>query len=136
MPTTLTPAQVAKIANVSVSTIRNWSRDYAALLSESAAASPRLFTEEDVTVIRDIAAHPIVDAPTISPQQSLQSPTDAVMAPLQSLSITTAAYEDITARLEALERRQGARSDWAITFFLLGVAVAVIIGALVLAMTG
>lgn len=54
----LTPAQVAKIANVHPNTVRKYSRDYAEFLSENARGDdgPRLYNEEDVEVIRAIAA--------------------------------------------------------------------------------
>lgn len=52
-----TPTQVAKKANVSAQSIRNYSTEYADLLSETASRThgPRLYTDEDVQVLCTIA---------------------------------------------------------------------------------
>src|SRR5215203_2297028 len=52
-----TPAQVAKQANVSVQSIRNWTKEYAELLSPEARGEmeTRLFSDADVEVLLTIA---------------------------------------------------------------------------------
>lgn len=52
-----TPTQVAKKANVSAQSIRNYSTEYADLLSKTASRThgPRLYTDEDVQVLCTIA---------------------------------------------------------------------------------
>lgn len=54
----LTPTQVARHANCTPQSIRNWSREYADLLSPQASgqAGPRLFTDEDAEILCLVAA--------------------------------------------------------------------------------
>jgi DNA-binding transcriptional MerR regulator len=54
MPTTT--RELARIAQISEQTARNWSREYAELLSPSAQRAPRLFDDGDVQTFLSIAA--------------------------------------------------------------------------------
>lgn len=126
-----TPAQVARLVGVSVQSIRNWSRDYAVLLSDQATgtAGVRQFNEEDVETLRTVAtlrktglppaeiirrvqegsAPPIVDAAVSPLQPTLQSPTpspqEAPQAPEMALMVLHTAHNALQGRLEALEAR-------------------------------
>jgi DNA-binding transcriptional MerR regulator len=111
----LSPAQVARLANVTPQTIRNYTREYAHLLSTQASGKSgnRLFTDEDVRILcaiadlrksgvppHEIASHlreetpPIID---ITPQ----SPSNADFSPQMPL----VAQSHVVARFDALETR-------------------------------
>lgn len=115
-----TPAQVAKQAHVTAQTIRNYSAEYADLLSSAASRTngPRLYTDEDVRVLCTIAGllrsgvarheiserirkqdvPPIIDitpqTPSIEPQMPAQE--TALMAQM--------VLNNHQSRIEALER--------------------------------
>lgn len=99
----LTPTEVARKANVSVQTVRNYTREYADLLSPTARGEvgTRLFSDEDVEVfctiaalrksgvppgeiaqrIRDNEAPPIIDVtPQAKPQEATEGPQTAIEA--------------------------------------------------------
>jgi len=123
-----TPAQVARKANVTAQSIRNWSRDYADLLSPAARgeAGSRLYTDEDVQILCTIATlrksgvppgevagrvrnedvPPFIEAtanaPSNEPQEPLKTGLDATFA-LQLVQPT------LNGRFEAIERRLEAR---------------------------
>lgn len=144
-----TPIQAAKRANVSVQSIRNWTRDYADLLSPSARgeAGPRLFTDEDVEILCTIAAlrksgvspsevaerirsgapSPIIE---IEPPQPTESPQEPINAPLAEYL----AYNGLQSRLEAVERRIEARNSEFVTGVIVGAMVVLVVVALVLRM--
>lgn len=52
------PAQVAKVLGMTAQSVRNWSRDYAALLSPTARgdAGQRAFNDQDLDVLRNVVA--------------------------------------------------------------------------------
>jgi DNA-binding transcriptional MerR regulator len=123
----LTPIQVAKKANVSVNSVRNWSREYADLLSLEARGEngPRLFSEEDAETICTIAAlrksgvppteiadrisnqdvPPIVDAIPEPLQSTLQEPTTALQMLQDAPLALHVAHNALQSRVESLERR-------------------------------
>lgn len=141
-----TPSQVAKRANVSAQTIRNYSADYAALLSPSANGSsgPRLYSERDIEMLCAIAAlrksgvpagevaarlqsenAPVIDAvantPSNQPQEALKAGHSSDLAPQLILS-------SINGRFEALERRFETRERQAqLWFFGLGLWVGIVV---------
>jgi DNA-binding transcriptional MerR regulator len=147
-----TPAEVARRANVSVQTIRNWSADYAVLLSPQARgkAGPRLFSDEDVDTLCTIATlrrtgmqpaeiitriqadntPPVVDvAPTTSPQTPYNEPQG--MALVQSS--TPDPYNALQRRMDGLERTQHTLLRAALLWgVLLGAIGAFALGAFVL----
>lgn len=51
------PSDVARLVDVSASTIRNWTRDYAEFFTESARgeSGERLYTDQDVSVVKYVA---------------------------------------------------------------------------------
>ena len=119
-----TPAQVAKRANLHSNTVRNYSRDYAELLSLGARgeAGPRLYTDEDVDTICTIAAlrksgmlpaaiverihadpaPPVVD---VEPTQSPQTGYNALKAPEVAPTSLQAPYNTLQRDYVALQRR-------------------------------
>lgn len=158
-----TPAQVAKSANVTVGTIRNWTRDYGDLLSPEARGEngPRRFNDEDVSVILAIAAlrksgvppseiaqhvsnhevPPVVDANVDTPQSPLQSDYNALQSVQVLPQALQIAHNALQSRVEAVERalqlveqRQAARVDALVTGIVLGGAAVLIVVALVLAL--
>lgn len=118
-----TPAQVARLANVTPQTIRNYTREYAHLLSPQASgkAGPRLFTDEDVRVLctiadlrksgvppHEIANHLREDAPTII-DMTPQSPQNADFSPdLPALveSVMVARFDAMQKQIDGLRKAQ------------------------------
>lgn len=125
-----TPSQVAKKANVSGQTIRNYSSEYAELLSPTASVEngPRLYTDEDVQTLCAIAElrrarippNEIVDRlqsgiPTIvdvesndpikEPQEPLKAGQEALLIPQMVLSSLQARFEGHDRLFEALQRQ-------------------------------
>lgn len=127
----LTPTQVARKANVSSQSIRNYSADYADLLSSTASRSdgPRLYTDEDASILCVIAdlrksgmpraeiidriqngdAPPIVEAvanaPSNEAQEAQKTGQDATLAVQTVLSTLNARFEAIERRFEARDRQ-------------------------------
>jgi DNA-binding transcriptional MerR regulator len=126
-----TPTQVAKQANVTAQTIRNYSTDYGALLSPSARgdAGPRLYSDEDVQILCTIAAlrksgippaeiaerihnetaPSVIDltpnAVSNAPQNGLKEGRSDVVSPQMVLSTINGRFEAIERRIEARERQ-------------------------------
>jgi DNA-binding transcriptional MerR regulator len=119
-----TPAQVAKRANVTAQTIRNYSTEYAALLSPAARGDngPRLYDEQDVETLCTIASlrksgvppgevvqriqsddvPPIID---VTPQTAINESPEPLKTPLND-DLALPAVQSITLRrVEALERQ-------------------------------
>lgn len=125
----MTPAQVAKLANVSVNTVRNYGRDFADLLSPDARGEhgPRLYSDSDVETICTIAAlrssgvppaavaerirnqdvPPVIDVASTPP---LQDPPIEAQATQETAFGLQAIQSSLQARLEAVERRIEARA--------------------------
>ncbi len=125
-----TPSQVAKRANVTAQTIRNYSHDYGALLSPSARGDdgPRLYSDEDVSIlcaiaalrksgippgevaarVQNEAAPSVIDvaisAPSNQPQEALKASHSDVATPQMVLSAINGRIEAIERRFEARER--------------------------------
>lgn len=119
MPTTT--RQIAKLAGISEQSVRNYSRDYAELLSPGATGEhgPRLFDDTDAQTMRTIAAlrkedvsradiisrlrrgDIVVDA-TPSPHNATPNATDGPHAAIMPPQVQST----ILARLDALERTQ------------------------------
>lgn len=118
MPTTT--RQLAKIAGISESSVRNYTRDYADLLSPQGRgdAGSRLFSDADVQtlctiatlrkeevpraeIIERIQRGDIAIDPTASPQQATTSPS----APLATVEVQAI----IAGRFRAIERRLDAK---------------------------
>lgn len=119
-----TPSQVARRANVSSQTIRNYSRDYAELLSPSANGSdgPRLFTDDDVNTLCSIAAlrksgvppgdvaerirngqmPPVIDVALNAPSNDVQEGQKTGQNDVFALQLVQSSLND---RLNAIERR-------------------------------
>jgi DNA-binding transcriptional MerR regulator len=148
MPTTT--RQMAKLAGASEQSIRNWSRDYAELLSPSARGEhgPRLFDDADAQTLRTIAelrranvppdevmarlrgGDVYIDVvPHTTPQQATPSPQEShseAFAPPMVLS-------SLVARLEAVERHQARLLSEALRWgMVLGAIGALVAGAFVL----
>lgn len=122
-----TPAQVAKRANVHVNSIRNWSVDYADLLSPQARGEEgaRLFTDEDVQTILAIAAlrksgvppseisgrirqhevPPVVDVATETLQSSPQEAHNALQTTSNAISPLQVAHNALQSHQEATDKR-------------------------------
>jgi DNA-binding transcriptional MerR regulator len=155
-----TPAQVAKVIGISVQAVRDWSRQYAPLLSPQArgAQGARLFDDNDVATLRTIAGlrrsglraeeiirrvqdgeiPPIVDiAHESTPQQATetpQTPTDAPLALHIAHSALQSRIDAVERSVALLEQRQAARVDALVTGIVIGGAVVLIVVALVLAL--
>lgn len=117
----ITTRQVAKLAGISEQSVRNYSRDYAELLSPSATGEhgPRLFDDTDAQTLCTIAAlrkedvsradiisrlqrgDIVLDA-TLSPHNATPNATDGQHAPQMPLQVQSM----LMARLDALERTQ------------------------------
>jgi DNA-binding transcriptional MerR regulator len=142
-----TPSQVAKQANVTAQTIRNYSTDYGALLSPSARgeAGPRLYTDKDVEIlcaiaalrksgappaevaqrIQSEAAPPVIDVtlnePSNQAQEALNLSRSDVLTPQMVLST-------INGRMSALERRLDTRDREAFWWALgMGIWIGIVI---------
>ena len=113
--------ELSKTAQVSEQTIRNYTREYGALLSPAARGetSPRLFSDTDVQTLCTIAALRKANVPpaevierirrgdvvidtTPSPQQATPSPQDAHQAP-QALALVRG---DLQRQIDALRATQ------------------------------
>ncbi len=128
----MTPTQVAKLANVSVNTVRNYGRDFAELLSLDARGEngPRLYNDSDVETICTIAAlrnsgvpvaeiaerirnqevPPVIDMAATAP---LQEPPTELQAPSETAFALQAVQSSLQTRLEAVERRLEGRAKQA-----------------------
>jgi DNA-binding transcriptional MerR regulator len=115
-----TPSQVAKNANCHPNSIRNWSKEYADLLSPGASgeAGPRLYTDKDAEIlyaiavlrksgvqseevgriIRERVMPPYIDVTPQDAPQALQTPTVIQ-------SSTPDVYNALQAQIDALARR-------------------------------
>lgn len=143
-----TPAQVAQQANVTAQTIRNYSREFAELLSPSAHGKdgPRLYTDEDVETLCTIAAlrksglrrdevmerirH--VDVPSVvdvepEPQNDTQT---SLQESLQSFLAPQTVQSSVTVRFEAIERRFLALEDMQTTLLRAALLWGVLLGAI------
>lgn len=153
----MTPAEVARKANVTAQSIRNYSRDYADFLSPGARGEdgPRLYTDEDVEVLCAIAALRKSGVPPAEVVTRLRNgtvplvvdaePEAAFSPPGQTLNaVTERAEEPITppqmaymmlqSRIEALERRVDGGVDRFVTGIILGMALTLLVVALALHM--
>jgi DNA-binding transcriptional MerR regulator len=124
------PAEVAKLIGISVQAVRDWSRQYAAILSPQARGEqgPRQFDDSDLDTMRTIAGlrrtglraddiiqrvqdgsiPPLVEVAQEAPQQSPQEPHTNVTAPPGEALALQIAHTTLTAlqsRLDALEQR-------------------------------
>jgi DNA-binding transcriptional MerR regulator len=128
----LTPIQVAKKANVSVNSVRNWSREYGELVSPAARGEDgvRLFNEADVEVICTIAAlrksgvppseiadrirnqdaPSVVDVMPEPPTQSLQDPANSLQTGAESSLALQLVQSTLQSRLEGIERHLEAQA--------------------------
>src|SRR5690606_2640200 len=120
-----TTAQVAKRANVSVQSIRNWSREYAELLTPAARgeAGPRVFADKDVEVLCAVAAlrksgvprdevmerlrsediPAVVDIePQLAPQSPPQMTTEGQNTGAETVLVPHVVYINLQSRIEAL----------------------------------
>lgn len=126
----LTPAQVAKVTNVTSQSIRNWSREYAAFLSPGANAQARLYTDEDVQILRLVAdlrksgmprdevaarlrngdtAPPVIDAsPQIAPNEP-QNELNTSLAMQMGFSALQGHVDALARRVDALAMEQSAQ---------------------------
>lgn len=119
-----TPNQAAKACNVSVNTIRNWCKDYAAHLSAGAqpgGSGARLLTDRDLEVLRYIAqlraenmtheqvnqrlaetkigeTETLIQLPP-TPEETLQAPPISVQSPSDAIQAYQAALT-VMARME------------------------------------
>jgi DNA-binding transcriptional MerR regulator len=148
----LTPSQVAKRANVSGQTIRNYSSEYAELLSPTASVKngTRLYTDEDVQILcaiaelrkagippGEIVARLQSDIPTIvdvdsnepikDPQEPLETVQEALLAPQMLLPTLNARFEAIERQIEAQERRQHDRWTIIALSFIAGMVAALVL---------
>jgi DNA-binding transcriptional MerR regulator len=135
-----TPTQVAKKANVTAQTIRNYGDTYAALLSPSGTANPRLYTDEDVEILCTIASlrragvphdeiveriqnqdvPPLIDlaanVPSNEPQEPLKTASNEALATVDVQSMLEAHFEAV----ERAQRVQVRRALWShgVAFYL------------------
>lgn len=142
-----TPIQVARRANVVVQSIRNWSRDYAEFLSPGARgeAGPRLYSDEDVSVLCAVAAlrksgvarAEVVarlrdEVPGVVDVEPTQQPTQATNAGQGEALALYAVQSSLQSRVEALERRMEGHTDRLVTGIILGMALTLLVVALAL----
>jgi DNA-binding transcriptional MerR regulator len=149
-----TPSQVADKANVSVGSVRNWSNDYAELLSSGASgkAGPRLYTDEDMQVLCTVAAlrrtgmlpaaiiarlkadaaPPVVDVAPSPPTETLQTSYNTPQTPqdaLQANFLLPVVLSSHETRIAALEAHTRGAAWWN---RLEGAAMALAVGGFVL----
>lgn len=149
-----TPIQVARRANVVVQSIRNWSRDYAEFLSPGARgeAGPRLYSDEDVSVLCAVAAlrkSGVARAEVVARlreevpgvvdvvvervvEEATPQPTQATNAGQGEALALYAAQSSLQSRVEALERRMEGHTDRLVTGIILGMALTLLVVALAL----
>ena len=142
MPTSdlLTPAQVATRLAVHPNTVRMWCDTYAAVLSESARARPRLLSPSDVATLQLVQTlraegltpaatlqrlretppadrtAPFVDSapnPTETPTTSLAHPLPSDLAALAQLLSTLPTQEDIKSVAARVAKLETQRLLWA-----------------------
>lgn len=150
----LTPIQVARRANVAVQSVRNWSVTYGEFLSAQARgeAGPRLYDDEDVQVLCAVAAlrksgvstgdvverlrqdrHGVVDVVAeTNVEDATPQATEGQKAGQNEALAYMVVQSSLQSRLEALERRMDSHTDRLITGLLLGVALTLLVVALVL----
>lgn len=119
MPTTT--RQLAKIAGISEQSVRNYSYDYAELLSPQArgGAGPRLFSDEDVQILCTVASLRREDVPRAEIIARLQrgdivvdtttKPHDATPSAQQGQGdalVVHMALSTMQARIDAIQRTQ------------------------------
>lgn len=121
MPTTT--RQLAKLTGISESTVRNYTRDYAELLSPQGRGDlgPRLFSDADVQILRTVAALRKEDVPRAEIIERLQSgdifidtapsPQQAATNGPQAPQLPTIAQYSPQAFVEALERHHARHSE-------------------------
>lgn len=145
-------ADVAAIAGVSASSIRNWSGQFADYLSPGANPPPgteRIFTETDAAVLQQIqqlrrqhvgysdipARLQVLDVTSmetfidLSPSTPVTSPTEAPQDVVNALSIVEAIdrrYTALEARLSSYERDQASKLTWFVWGVLAGLAITLI----------
>jgi DNA-binding transcriptional MerR regulator len=149
----LTPAAVARLANIHPNTVRKYSEQYGALLSARARGEhgDRLYNDEDVATIRTIAALrssgvppgevlariQAGDAPTVidvepQPSTPLHNPTQPLHGDVAPLAVHMA-YMSLQSRIEAVERNQARLLSEALRWgMVLGAIGALVAGAFVL----
>lgn len=161
MPTVYNVSQAAAIVGTSPSTLRNWCKLYAAVLSASAsppAGSERILTSADVatlqhikaqrdqlkdydTIIAELATMPIeaTATPYIDATTTVEAPQQPPIAPqptdiLQALQIVVdSRYNALQQRIEAMEARQGDNLQWFMLGIIAGVILVGVVAAIVLA---
>lgn len=123
MPTTT--RELARVAQISEQTARNWSREYAELLSPGAQRAPRLFDDGDVQTFLSIAALRRANVPPgeviqqlrggdvvidvtdhNTPQQQATTGHTTAVEARSDVYLLPVALSSLQARLDALERNQ------------------------------
>lgn len=126
-----TPAQVAKKTGLHVHTIRNWTKDYAELLSqqERSKGGARLFTDKDVEILcaiatlrdsglppkdvierlRDSIVLPVIDV-AIEPRQ--QESQQVIQPPIEAPQPLQLAYSAQQSHIETLARDVALIKAW------------------------
>ncbi len=170
MPTGLTPKQVAQQLDVHANTVRLWCGEFADVLSDSARGRPRLFTPPDVAIlqrVKDMRAEglsrsevlerlrqtptadlqtPYIDAKSPTPATPTETPTEAHIAPLVAVDVTSvlsellestrsaATQEDVKRIDERLHKLEAQRLIYigAVAGLVAGVALGVIVALLLL----
>lgn len=142
-----TPIQVARRANCAVQSIRNWSRDYAEFLSPGARgeAGPRLYSDEDVSILcavaalrksgvarAEVVARLREEVPGVVDVEATPQPTQATRTAQNEALALYAAQSGLQSRVEALERRMEGHTDRLVTGIILGMALTLLVVALVL----
>lgn len=142
-----TTRQLAKLAQVSEQTVRNYTREYGVLLSAQARgeAGTRLFDDEDISIFRSIVALRKEGVPPTevigrirrgdiyidhtTPQQTTQSPQTALEAP-QALMLVRS---DLQRQIDAIRRSQDVLLRVAVLWGMLwGAVAALAVGGFVL----
>lgn len=149
-----TPAQVARTAHVTPQSIRNWSREYAELLSPQAsgATGQRLYTDEDVQILcliadlrksgvpRDQVAErirngelpPIIEVEA-TPQQSLNEPQNGLNEGAYAPLAMQISYTALQGQIDALTRQfEAKRVDEIRQAEMRGATLALVAGGFVL----
>lgn len=125
-----TPADVARLANVTPQTIRDFTKRYADFLSPQASPEngARLYTDEDTEILRTVAAlrrsgishskiaaqlrsrnevPPVVDVtPSNQAQEPPKNGLESFLAPQIIQSITTTRFDALERRFDSLETMQ------------------------------
>ena len=156
-----TPTAAAALVGVSVSSLRNWCRDFADNLSEGArppTGTERKLTAQDIAILQRVKElraqgmatgeikttlqvedttdlQPYVDVAPITPAPVATTPTESPQSSELALQVVSIVNEQITAiqaRIEGMERKQASTINTFLLGLVAGLLLALVAGVLFL----